>query len=119
MLAARLGTGARADGVDALRGLAMVWMTVFHFCFDLSHFRYWPQDFLHDPFWTLQRTAIVSLFLFCAGLGQALALEQAQAGGALAGAGCRLRPARCWCRWGPGSCFRAATSISGCCTAWR
>ena len=78
MLAARLGTGARADGVDALRGLAMVWMTVFHFCFDLSHFRYWPQDFLHDPFWTLQRTAIVSLFLFCAGLGQALALEQAQ-----------------------------------------
>ena len=53
----------------------MVWMTVFHFCFDLSHFRLWPQDFLADPFWTGQRTAIVSLFLFCAGLGQALALN--------------------------------------------
>lgn len=56
----------------------MVWMTVFHFCFDLSHFGYWPQDFRADPFWTLQRTAIVSLFLFCAGLGQAIALDQHQ-----------------------------------------
>ena len=56
----------------------MVWMTLFHFCFDLSHFGFWPQDFRNDPFWTGQRTAIVSLFLFCAGLGQAIALDQAQ-----------------------------------------
>ncbi len=76
--------GMRFDAVDALRGLAMVWMTVFHFCFDLSLFRYWPQDFLHDPFWTLQRTAIVGLFLFCAGLGQALALHQGQGWGRFA-----------------------------------
>ena len=69
---------ARFDAVDALRGSAMVWMTVFHFCFDLSHFGYWPQDFRHDPVWTVQRTAIVSLFLFCAGLGQAMALDQGQ-----------------------------------------
>ncbi|MDA8521280.1 heparan-alpha-glucosaminide N-acetyltransferase [Acidovorax sp. NCPPB 4044] len=66
----------RMDAVDALRGAAMVWMTVFHFCFDLSHFGYWPQDFRTDPFWTLQRTAIVSMFLFCAGLGQSLAWRQ-------------------------------------------
>ena len=51
----------------------MVWMTVFHFCFDLSHFGYWQQDFLGDPFWTVQRTLIVSLFLLCAGMGQAVA----------------------------------------------
>jgi len=69
---------ARFATVDALRGSAMVWMTVFHFCFDLSHFGYWPQDFRGDPVWTLQRTAIVSLFLFCAGLGQAIALDQEQ-----------------------------------------
>ena len=69
---------ARYDSVDALRGFAMLWMTVFHFCFDLSHFGYWPQSFRADPFWTLQRTAIVSLFLFCAGLGQAIALQQGQ-----------------------------------------
>lgn len=54
----------------------MVWMTVFHFCFDLSHFGFWPQNFRADPFWTAQRTAIVGLFLFCAGLGQALAWNQ-------------------------------------------
>lgn len=69
---------ARFDRVDALRGFAMVWMTAFHFCFDLSHFGYWLQDFRHDAFWTLQRTAIVSLFLFCAGLGQAIAWHQGQ-----------------------------------------
>ena len=68
----------RFDRVDALRGFAMVWMTAFHFCFDLSHFGFWPQDFRADPFWTLQRTAIVGLFLFCAGLGQAIALRQGQ-----------------------------------------
>jgi uncharacterized membrane protein len=68
----------RYDVVDALRGAAMVWMTVFHFCFDLSHLGLWPQDFRGDPLWTWQRTAIVSLFLFCAGLGQAIALHQGQ-----------------------------------------
>lgn len=56
----------------------MVWMTVFHFCFDLSHFGLWPQNFRVDPFWTMQRTFIVSLFLFCAGMGQAIALSQGQ-----------------------------------------
>ena len=44
----------RYDTVDALRGVAMVWMTVFHFCFDLSHFGLWPQNFRVDPFWTTQ-----------------------------------------------------------------
>ena len=68
----------RYDAVDTLRGVAMVWMTVFHFCFDLSHLGLWPQNFLGDPFWTHQRTAIVSLFLFCAGLGQSIAWMQGQ-----------------------------------------
>ncbi|RYF66062.1 MAG: DUF1624 domain-containing protein [Comamonadaceae bacterium] len=63
----------RMEAVDALRGIAMLWMTVFHFCFDLSHFGYWAQDFRSDPVWTVQRTLIVSLFLICAGMGQALA----------------------------------------------
>ncbi|MBC8057842.1 MAG: DUF1624 domain-containing protein [Rhizobiales bacterium] len=53
-------------------------MAVFHFCFDLDHFGFIDENFRRDPFWTLQRTAIVSLFLFCAGVGQAVALEQAQ-----------------------------------------
>jgi uncharacterized membrane protein len=68
----------RYDSIDALRGVAIVWMTVFHFSFDLNHFAWLHQDFYNDVFWTGQRTAIVSLFLFCAGLGQAVAVEQAQ-----------------------------------------
>ncbi|HVE53154.1 MAG TPA: heparan-alpha-glucosaminide N-acetyltransferase [Ramlibacter sp.] len=53
-------------------------MTVFHFCFDLAWFGWTRQDFYRDPFWTAQRTCIVSLFLFCAGLGQAVAVAQGQ-----------------------------------------
>jgi len=64
--------------LDALRGLAMVWMAAFHFCFDLNHFRFMAADFYRDPFWLNQRTAIVSLFLLCAGMGQAVAAAQGQ-----------------------------------------
>ncbi|MGZ3727162.1 MAG: DUF1624 domain-containing protein [Pseudobdellovibrio sp.] len=67
---------ARFDRIDALRGLAIVWMTIFHFCFDLSNFGYLKANFYDDPFWTNQRTCIVSLFLFCAGLGQAVAVSK-------------------------------------------
>lgn len=69
---------SRYDSIDALRGAAIVWMTLYHFCFDLNYFGWWKQDFYRDPFWTWQRTAIVSLFLFCAGLGQAVAFGQRQ-----------------------------------------
>ncbi len=68
--------GARLDRIDTLRAVAMQWMTAYHFAFDLDHFRLIAQDFHRDPFWTWQRTAIVSLFLFTAGLSQAVALEQ-------------------------------------------
>ena len=78
---------ARFDVVDALRGFAMVWMTVFHLCFDLTQFGYLRQNFYSDPFWTWQRTCIVSLFLLCAGMGQAIAVAQGQ------------RWPRFWRRW--------------------
>jgi uncharacterized membrane protein len=70
----------RFDRLDALRGVAMLWMAVFHFAFDLNHFGLLDprQDFYDDPLWTTQRTAIVSLFLFTAGVGQALALHAGQ-----------------------------------------
>jgi uncharacterized membrane protein len=68
----------RYDTIDTLRGVAIVWMTVFHFCFDLNYFGWLKQNFYADPVWMWQRTAIVSLFLFCAGLGQAVAVEQRQ-----------------------------------------
>lgn len=74
----RPATTLRFEAIDALRGFAMLWMTLFHFCFDLSHFGYIQQDFYADPFWTWQRSLIVSLFLFCAGLGQSIAVAQGQ-----------------------------------------
>ncbi|MDZ7937784.1 MAG: heparan-alpha-glucosaminide N-acetyltransferase domain-containing protein [Rhodoferax sp.] len=61
--------GPRWDGLDALRACAMLWMTAFHFSFDLSHAGLWPQNFYSDPVWTWQRTCILSLFLLCAGAG--------------------------------------------------
>ena len=55
-------------------------MAAFHFSFDLNHFGLLSpkQNFYHDPFWTWQRTCIVSLFLFTAGLSQAVALHAEQ-----------------------------------------
>jgi uncharacterized membrane protein len=68
----------RLASLDALRGLAIVWMTLYHFAFDLNQFGYLRQDFYGDSLWTIQRTLIVGLFLFCAGLGQAVAIHQNQ-----------------------------------------
>lgn len=68
----------RFDRLDALRGVAIVWMAVFHFCYDLNYFGFIRQNFYTDPLWTVQRACIVTLFLFCAGLSQAVALEQGQ-----------------------------------------
>jgi uncharacterized membrane protein len=77
----------RFDRLDALRGVAIVWMAVFHFCFDLNYFGFIHQNFYNDPFWTRQRACIVTLFLLCAGLGQAVAIDQGQ------------RWPRFWRRW--------------------
>ena len=77
----------RHDRLDALRGAAIVWMAAYHFAFDLNHFGWIREDFYRDPVWTWQRTAIVSLFLFCAGGGQALAVRAGQGA------------ARFWRRW--------------------
>jgi uncharacterized membrane protein len=70
----------RASSIDLLRAIAMLWMAAFHCCFDLNHFALLQprQNFYVDGFWTGQRTVIVSLFLLCAGAGQALALHAGQ-----------------------------------------
>lgn len=68
----------RFDRLDALRGFALVWMAVFHFCFDLSHQGLLVANFYEDALWTTQRTCILSLFLLCAGAGQAVATAQGQ-----------------------------------------
>lgn len=70
--------GERFDRLDALRGVAIVWMACFHAAYDLNHFGFIRANFYSDPVWTVQRICIVSLFLFCAGLGQSVALAQGQ-----------------------------------------
>ncbi len=77
----------RYDRLDALRASWMLWMAAFHFCFDLAWFRLADWNFYADPLWTVQRTAILSGFLFWAGLGQGLALRAGQSA------------ARFWRRW--------------------
>ncbi len=69
---------ARFDRLDALRGAAIVWMMAFHLAFDLNHLGWLQprQNFYADVFWTGQRSVIVSLFLLCAGLGQAVAAQR-------------------------------------------
>lgn len=76
----RLMSTPRFGRLDALRGAAIVWMAVFHFCFDLNHYRLLNpvQNFYADPFWTVQRAAIVCLFMFTAGLSQAVAHDAGQ-----------------------------------------
>ena len=75
-----MNSHARFDRLDALRGLAIVWMVLFHFCFDLNHFRLLSplQNFRADPFWTVQRAVIVTLFMVVAGLSLSVAHDAGQ-----------------------------------------
>ena len=83
----RVHGAERFERLDALRGAAIVWMAGFHVCFDLNQAGFLSQNFYDDPLWTTQRSAIVSLFVFCVGLSQAVALDQGQGS------------ARFWKRW--------------------
>ena len=74
--------------LDVLRGAALVWMTAYHFCFDLQNAGLLHQNMYDDPVWTWQRTCILSLFLWCAGAGQAIAVRGGQ------------RWPQFWRRWG-------------------
>ena len=101
-----LPAATRMDRLDALRGFAVVWMALFHLAFDLNHFglldtRY---NFHRDALWTTQRTCIVSLFLLCAGLGQALALQGQS--------GVRYTPGF-WRRWMQIAACAALVSLGG------
>jgi uncharacterized membrane protein len=75
-----VSAAARFERLDALRGLAIVWMAAYHFGFDLNHFGLLqPRQAPHsDPLWMAHRTAILSLFLFCAGCAMAVALDAGQ-----------------------------------------
>ena len=62
--------------IDILRGVAIVLMVFYHFCYDLTYFQLATFDFYRDPFWLNLRTLIVSLFLGLVGVSLVLAAER-------------------------------------------
>jgi uncharacterized membrane protein len=70
---ARTPARARIEGVDALRGAALVMMFVYHFAFDLRHYRVIAADFEHDPLWLGFRALIVASFMTLVGISLVLA----------------------------------------------
>lgn len=74
----------RLAAVDLARGLAVLAMIAYHFTWDLWFFGLLDVDLLGDPWWLAARTAIVSSFLFVAGVC-AMAPGAQAAGGQAAG----------------------------------
>jgi len=72
---ARPGTPVRGrlSAIDALRGLALCLMFVYHFAFDLRFYRVIAADFEHDPLWLGFRAIIVGAFMVLAGMSLVLA----------------------------------------------
>ena len=111
----------RFDRLDALRGVAIVWMAMFHFCFDLNHFGFFEPKHASrstccGPRSARDRQPVPVLRRHGAGGGDGAGPAVAALLAAL-GAGRRLR--------GAGvdrlvrGCSRAAGSSSACCMALR
>ena len=62
--------------IDILRGVAIVLMVIYHFCYVLVYFHLASFDFSRDPFWLNLRTLIVSMFLGLVGVSLVLATER-------------------------------------------
>lgn len=61
--------------IDALRGVAILLMILFHFCFDLAYFGLADFNFYRDSFWLNARTVILSSFLLLVGVSLVLATQ--------------------------------------------
>lgn len=62
--------------VDALRGIAIVLMIIFHFCYDLRYFGWVDWRVPNGHYWWQFRYLILSLFIFTVGLSLHLAHAQ-------------------------------------------
>jgi len=59
--------------IDALRGVAICLMIVYHFSFDLRYYGVTASDFEHDPVWLGFRAVIVAGFMTLVGMSLVLA----------------------------------------------
>ena len=64
-------TRLRRPELDAWRGVAVLLMIIFHFCYDLSYYQYLTLQF-DAPFWRGFRTLILLLFFNLVGIGLVL-----------------------------------------------
>lgn len=62
----------RIELVDAARGFAVAMMIVYHFCFDLTFYRWAAWPMLVDPRWIAWRSTIVGSFVFLVGVSLVL-----------------------------------------------
>jgi uncharacterized membrane protein len=63
----------RVIGIDVLRGIAILMMISFHFCYDLQYFEFYNFQITSNPFFLNYRLVIVNLFLFIVGVSLYLA----------------------------------------------
>lgn len=63
----------RLRWVDELRGIAILLMVVFHFCYDLRYFGYVDWNVPNGPYWWPFRYLILTLFIFTMGMSLSLA----------------------------------------------
>ncbi|KRA42286.1 hypothetical protein ASD80_11285 [Devosia sp. Root635] len=73
--------------VDIARGVAIIAMVAYHFCWDLSYFRFIAPDVGYDPQWVMIARSILAVFLFLVGIGLVL------------GHGSGIRWRSFWRRW--------------------
>jgi len=64
---------ARVAWVDVIRGLAIVLMVVFHFCYDLRYFGWVDWNVPNGSYWRPFRYVILTLFIFTTGMSLWLA----------------------------------------------
>ena len=62
----------RIDGLDIFRGWAILFMVIYHFSFDLNHFRLISVDMNHTLGFLFSRYTIMSMFLLSVGMSLAL-----------------------------------------------
>ena len=65
----------RLHGIDALRGIAIIMMIVYHFAWDLQYLRLVQIHLLTDPWWHRFALFIAGSFIFLTGVGQVLSFR--------------------------------------------